>query len=218
MSKIKSDAHIYISEVGAAAPTPVAITVWATTGPVTATGANTFVAGDFAFIQGTGSAGIDGRAWRVANPTATKFDLADADPAKVGAPAGGTFTPYGKGGADAMLSGCFVAVAVAGQAPDSINMDDMCGTATVLGDVKPPTFTFSGFSDKDNVGYQNLWAASITNPKPEVFIVIDFTDAGGYVAGPGQIGEMSISAANNQGLQFSGAGVFTEVPTYSWGL
>jgi len=220
MSKIKSDAHIYISEVGAVVPTPILVTAWETTGVVKATAslAGLVTDGDAVYVSGSGSAYLDGKTWRVDNVTPTDLELPDADTTKAGTPVGGQLTAYSKSGADALLSACFVNVAVAGQAPDSINMDDMCGTSTVLGDTKPPTFTFSGFSDKDNAGYLNLWAASLANPKPTVFIVIDFTAAGGYIAGHGQIGEMSVSAANNQGLQFSGAGVFTELPTYSWGL
>jgi hypothetical protein len=55
-------------------------------------------------------------------------------------------------------------------------------------------------------------------PKPTVAILIDFGSGGGYIAGPGQIGEITITAGVNAGLQFSGTGVFTEVPTYSWAL
>jgi len=218
MSKIKSDAHIFLTVVGAADAAPVAITSWSTAGPVVVTATNTLAEGDFARIAGSGSAAVDGYAWRVTNPTATDFELADADPALIGTPVAGTFQPYTKVGTGAMLTACMASITVAGQEPDSIAMDDMCGSNTVLGDAKPPTLTFQGFSDAASEGYKNLWRASIADPKPTVWCLVDFTDAGGYIFGPVQVGAISITGATSQGLQFNGTGTFTEVPTYSWAL
>lgn len=220
MSKIKSDAHLYLSIVGAADPAPSSITsIASAAGKVTVTATNSLANGAFALIDGTGNAYLDGQAWRVENASATKFDLADADDVKSGGATGGTFLPFDLAGATPeLLSACMASITVAGQAPDSIAMDDMCGSTTVLGDAKPPQITFSGFSDKDSEGYKNLWRASITDPKPTVWALIDFTDGGGYIFGPAQVGEISITATTNQGLQFNGSATFTEVPTYSWAL
>jgi len=88
----------------------------------------------------------------------------------------------------------------------------------VLGSTKPPTFSFSGFVNKAEPGFKNLVAASLEDPKQTHVVLIDYTDAGGYIIGPGQIGEITITAQTAQGLQYSGSGVFTEVPTYSWAL
>lgn len=220
MSKIKSDAHLYLSEVGVADPAPTAITSIAFAGGVvTVTGDNTLTDGDFVQIDATGNAYLDGQAFRVVNSSAAKFDLADADATRATGASNGTFLPFTLAGATpTMLSACMATITVAGQAPDSIAMDDMCGSTTVLGDAKPPTITFSGFSDKDSEGYKNLWRASIADPKPTVWALIDFTDEGGYIFGPAQVGEISITATTNQGLQFNGSATFTEVPTYSWAL
>jgi len=220
MSKIKSDAHLYLSVVGAADPTPVTITSIATTGgKVTITATNDLAPGAFALVDGTANAYLDGHAWRVENTSPSGFDLADADSAKATGATGGTFIPFDLAGTTPeLLTACMASITVAGQAPDSIAMDDMCGSTTLLGDAKPPQITFSGFSDKDSEGYKNLWRASTTDPKPTVWALIDFSDGGGYIFGPAQVGEISITATTNQGLQFNGSATFTEVPTYSWAL
>jgi hypothetical protein len=220
MSKIVSDAHLWLSVVGAADPPAIPITSIDATGAqlVLTVGATTLAADDMAVLSGTNDPYLDGQAFRVASATATTVTLADADPTKLGTPkpTAGSLTPFSKAGAVGLLTACMATVTVAGQAPASIQLDDMCGSETKLGDAKPPTITFQGFSDKDSEGYKNLWRASVTDPKPVVWALIDYTDEGGYIFGPLQVGEISITAATNQGLQFNGTGTFTEIPTYSW--
>jgi hypothetical protein len=97
-------------------------------------------------------------------------------------------------------------------------MDDMCGSTTVLGSPKPPTFTFTGFVDAESPGFRNLMQASLESPKTPRWMLIDYTTGGGYIFGPVEIAEVTITAQTAQGLQFSGSGVFTEMPTYSWAL
>jgi hypothetical protein len=223
MAKIKSNAHLYLSDTGDPAPATVPVTGVSITDPVTVTttvAAGALVDGDAVIMNGTGSSYLDGHAFRVANVMTTSFELPDAHGPSVGAtaPTTGTYTPYTLQGNLGLLSACMATITLTGQAPDSIVMDDMCGNLTVLGNAKPPTFTFQGFNDAASEGYRNLWRASTIDPKVTVQCYIDYTTQGGYVFGPAQIGELTITAANAQGLQFSGAGVFTQIPTYSWAL
>jgi hypothetical protein len=223
MAKIKSNAHLWLSPFAAAAPASVAITSATKAKPVVVTPATMPVglaSGDFVAVDGTGEVLLDGYTFRTANKTATTFELVDVDGTKLTAAvaAKGTVTPYLKAGTGAMLEACMAQITVTGQAPDSLNLDDMCSTQTILGDNKPPAFTFSGFVDKDSPGFSNLIEASLASPKPTVEILIDFGTTGGFIAGPGQIGEVSVTSGVGQGLGFSGAGIFTKVPTYSWAL
>lgn len=223
MAKIKSNAHIWINDVSSGTtPTPVAVTGITKASPPVVTPATMpadLADGDLVAFDDTGEVYLDGHAFRIGGLTSTTFTLADAESSDLGAAvATGTFTTYQKAGDDALLEACMAQITVTGQAPDSINLDDMCSTTTILGDSKPPTFTFNGFVDQDSPGFENLVEASIMTPKPTVAILIDYGSSGGYIAGPGQIGEITITAGVNQGLQFSGSGVFTEVPTYSWAL
>jgi hypothetical protein len=223
MAKIKSNAHLWLADVSAGATLdPVAVTsiTKATPPVVTPTTMPSGLAnGDLVSFEGTGVPYLDGHAFRIDALSATTFTLPDAESSDIpAAVATGTFTPYAKAGTDALLEACMAQITVTGQAPDSINLDDMCSTTTILGDNKPPTFTFSGFVDQESPGFENLVEASIANPKPTVPVLIDFGSAGGYIAGPAQIGEITVTAGVGQGLQFSGSGVFTEVPTYSWAL
>jgi hypothetical protein len=222
MAKIKSNAHLWLSDVGAVAGTAVVVTsITKATPPVVtpATMPPGLAAGDYATFSGTGVPYLDGQTFRVDDVTATTFELPDSGSADIPAAVStGTFLPQTKSGTGAMVEACMAQITIAGQAPDSINLDDMCSTTTILGDNKPPTFTFSGFVDKDAPGFANLIEASLTSPKPTVAVLIDFGADGGYIAGPGQIGEVTVTAGVGQGLQFSGAGIFTEVPTYSWAL
>src|SRR6185295_10618449 len=165
--------------------------------------------GDFVVVDGTGEPLIDGHSFRVAALGATTFELDDIDGTKFAAAvATGTVTPYTVIGADAMLSACMSQITVTGQAPDSISLDDMCSNTTVLGEAKPPNFTFTGFVDAESEGYRNLIRASVADPKPTVWVLVDMTEEGGYIFGPAQIGEITITAAAKAGLQFSGAGIF----------
>jgi hypothetical protein len=223
MAKIKSNAHLWISDVSAGTtPTPVNVTsITKATPPVVtpATMPADLADGDLVGFDGTGVAYLDGHAFRIAALDATSVTLPDVESSDIPAAVStGTFVTYQKAGDDALLEACMAQITVTGQAPDSINLDDMCSTMTILGDNKPPTFSFSGFVDQTSPGFENLVEASITAPKPTVAIFIDFGVDGGYIAGPGQIGEMTVTAGVKAGLQFSGAGVFIEVPTYSWAL
>ena len=223
MAKIKSNAHLYISDVSAGTtPVPVNVTSITKASPPVVTPATMptdFANGDLATFEGTGDAYLDGHAFRIAALDATTFTLPDVESSDIAAAVtGGTFTTYMKAGDDALLEACMVQITVTGVAPTSINLDDMCSSTTILGDNKPPTFTFNGFVDQESPGFENLVEASIAMPKPTVAILIDFGTDGGYIAGPGQIGEMTVTAGVNAGLAFSGSGVFTEVPTYSWAL
>lgn len=223
MAKIKSNAHLWVSLVGAVAPTPVALTSVTKAKPAVVTPASMpagLANGDFVAFDATAEPMLDGYAFRIQNKTATTFELVDIDGTKFAAAvaAKGTVTPYTKAGAGAMLEACMAQITVAGQAPDTLNLDDMCSTMTILGDNKPPTFTFNGFVDKDSPGFANLMDASLATPKPTVEILIDFGATGGYIMGPAMIGEVTVTAGVGQGLQFSGSGVFTKVPTYSWAL
>ncbi|MFL6051585.1 MAG: hypothetical protein ACJ72W_01525 [Actinoallomurus sp.] len=176
-------------------------------------------AGALVSFEGTGATDLDGTAWRITNiNVATKtFTLVDSDRAgKTAVGAKGTYQAFDD--TSNLISACLANITVSGQAPDSINMDDMCGTATVLGDPKPPSFTYQGFVDNESAGFKNLVRASLESPKSPRVLLIDYGDAVGYIFGPAEIGEMTVTAAVGGGLQFSGSGIFTEVPTYSWAL
>jgi hypothetical protein len=229
MAKIKSDAHLYLTETGDPAPTPVALTSVTNTKPAIATLGAAMPAdaanGDLVKFAGTGEPLLDGYAFRIANlditsPVAPTFELLDFDGTRLAAAVGvgGTVQIFQKAGDLALLEVCMVSITVAGVPPDSIQMDDMCGSETVLGSPKPPTFSYSGFVDKDSLGFKNLMQASIESPKTERWMLIDYTVGGGYIFGPVEIGEVTITAQTAQGLQFSGTGVFKEMPTYSWAL
>jgi hypothetical protein len=223
MAKIKSNAHLWLSDVSAGTtPPPVSLTSITKASPPVVT-PETMPAGladgDLVTFEGTGTPFLDGYAFRISALDATSFTLPDVESSDIPAAVStGTFFTYQKAGTDALLEACMAQITVAGQAPDSLNLDDMCSTMTILGDAKPPTFTFNGFVDQASPGFENLVEASVKNPKPTVSVLIDFGPEGGYIAGPGQIGEISVTAGVGQGLQFSGSGVFTEQPTYSWAL
>lgn len=224
MSKIKSAAQLYLTPTGVDPTVPAlakALTSVSKAAPALATAAAAlpagFVAGSFALLEGTGGPDLDGYAWRAENIAASAFALDDSDRTKAAAATtGGTYQPFVLG--TDLIHACVAQVTVTGQAPDSISMDDMCGTATVLGDSKPPTFTFTGWVDKDSPGFKNIMQASLESPKQARYLLIDYGEPGGYIFGPVEIGEITITAATSAGLQFSGSGVFTEVPTYSWAL
>jgi len=223
MAKIKSNAHLWLSDISDTTPSaPVNVTSITKATPPVVTPASMpagLANGDLVAFEGTGVPYLDGHAFRIAALSGTTFTLPDAESSDIPASVStGTMQPYSKAGSDAMLEACMAQITVAGQAPDSIVLDDMCSTTTILGDNKPPTFTFSGFVDQESPGFENLIEASIATPKPTVGVLIDFGADGGYIAGPGQIGEMTVTAGVGAGLQFSGSGVFTEVPTYSWAL
>jgi len=229
MAKIKSDAHLYLTATGTPAPVPINITSVTKAKPSVVTLAAALPAGaavgDIIQLDGTGEPLLDGFAFRISVidvtvPAAPKVTLQDFDGTRLTAAvaAKGTGTVFQKAGAGALLEVCMVTITVAGVPPDSIAMDDMCGSTTVLGSPKPPTFTFTGFVDKDSPGFKNLMQASLESPKTLRYMLVDYTVGGGYIFGPVEIGEITITAQTAQGLQFSGTGVFTEMPTYSWAL
>lgn len=230
MAKIKSEARLYLSKTGAVKPTPIAVTSITNTKPAVVTLAAAVPAGtanaDVVILNDTGEPLLDKKAFRIAAldttpPGAPTFELLDFDGTRLTGPvaAVGNASVYTKAALDAiLLDVCLVNITVAGVAPDTINMDDMCDSTSVLGSPKPPTFTFSGFVNKESEGFKNLVQASLENPKVNRFALIDYTEGGGYIYGPVQIGEVTITAQTAQGLQFSGTGVFTEMPTYSWAL
>jgi hypothetical protein len=184
------------------------------------------VNGDLVSFASTGQANLDGKEYRVANwnAGAKTFELSGFDGATkltAAVAAVGTaqfFHSSDVADAGSLLCACFATITVNGQAPDTLNLDDMCTATTVLGSPKPPTFSFTGWVDKDSPGFQNLIQASLENPKTLRYALFDFGTAGGYIFGPVEIGEVSVTAGVNAGLAFSGSGVFTEVPTYSWAL
>jgi len=222
MAKIKSNAHLYVSLVGAADPVATTITTITKAKPPLVTPATmppNLASGDFVLFTGTTEPLLDGFAFRIQNKLATTFELADIDGTKFTAAVNkGSFQAFNLTGATAMLSACMATVTVTGTAADTINLDDMCSAQTLYGDAKPPTFSYSGFVDKASPGFGNLVDASVNIPKPNVWVLIDYTNNGGYIFGPAQIGEITITASTNQGLQFSGTGTFTAMPTYSWSL
>jgi hypothetical protein len=223
MAKVKSAAQLYLTPTGVD-PTDSALAL-ALTGISAAAPASAvavapldaaFIEGTIAMIEGTGAEDLDGYAWRAEGPSGSSFKLADSDRTGDQATTGGTYQPFVVG--EDLIHACVAQITVTGQAPDSISMDDMCGTSTVLGDSKPPTFTFTGWVDKDSAGFRNLMQASLESPKQARYLLIDYGEPAGYIFGPVEIGEITITAATSAGLQFSGSGVFTEVPTYSWAL
>lgn len=227
MAKIKSDAHLWLTETGDPAPALVAVTSITNTKPAVVTlGAAVADAadGDMVVFSDTGEPLLDGKTFRiqaldVTTPAAPTFELYGLDGTKLtAAVAAGMAQVFTKAGTGGLLEVCMVNITVAGVAPDQIQMDDMCGSQTVLGGPKPPTFTFSGFVDAESPGFRNMVQASLESPKQERWMLVDYTVGGGYIFGPVEIGEVTITAQTAQGLQFSGSGVFTEMPTYSWAL
>jgi hypothetical protein len=228
MAKIKSDAHLYLTGTGDPEPTPIAITGITNTKPAVATLAAAVPAdtanGDMIVFADTGEPLLDGKAFRIqaldiSVPAAPTLELYGLDGTKLtAAVAAGTAQIWTKAGLTGLEEVCLVNITVAGVAPDSISMDDMCGSTTVLGSPKPPTFTFTGFVDAESPGFRNLMQASLESPKTPRWMLIDYTVGGGYIFGPVEIAEVTITAQTAQGLQFSGSGVFTEMPTYSWAL
>jgi hypothetical protein len=222
--KGKSNAQLYLSPASytpADATNQQAVTSITAAKPAIVTATNTITDladGDLALFAGTGASDLDGKAWRVAavDTVAKTFELVESD--RTGATAvgaAGTFEPYGDGN---LIHACEANVTVTGQAPDSISLDDMCGTMTVLGDAKPDTFSFTGWVDNADAGFRNLIRASKENPKTKRVLLIDYGPDVGYVIGPAEIGETTVTAAVGAGLQYSGSGVFTAPPTFSWAL
>ena len=226
MAKIRSDANLYLTPTGSAAPAASAITSISAANPAVltlTTPVATAAVGDFALIEGTGKAAVDGKSFRISavGSGGAALTLEDLDGTAMGGAVGavGTAQIFELTEPDAdLMHACVATVTVAGQAPDTLNLDDMCSSTSLLGTAKPPTFQFTGWVDKDAEGFKNLVQASLENPKTERFLLIDYGAEGGYIYGPVQIGEISITAGVNAGLAFSGSGVFTEVPTYSWAL
>lgn len=223
MAKGKSAAQLYLTPTGADPTDPtlaLALTGITAAAPAVATAAAAldagFVDNSIALLNGTGAADVDGYAWRAHDPSGSTFELEESDRTGETAASGGTYQPFVIG--EDLIHACVAQVTVTGQAPDSISLDDMCGTSTVLGDAKPPTFTFTGWVDKEAAGFRNIMQASIESPKGPRYLLIDYGDPAGYIFGPVEIGEITITAATGAGLQFSGSGVFTEMPTYSWAL
>jgi hypothetical protein len=225
MAKVKSNAHLYLSPKGYDPTAPanqLAITSVTAAMPAVVTATAALPAGmnegDLVALEGTGAADLDGTAWRAVNLDATgmTFELEGSDrTGETAVGAVGTFQVFNDAN---LIEACLANITVSGQAPDSISMDDMCGTATVLGDAKPPTFTFTGFVDNESPGFKNLIRAGLESPKSPRVLLIDYGATVGYIFGPAEIGEVTVTAAVGGGLQFSGSGVFTEVPTYSWAL
>jgi hypothetical protein len=226
MAKVKSAAHLYLSPAGydpTSATNMLAITSITAAKPAVVTAAATLpvglAVGALVAFEGTGAVDLDGTAWRIdtINVASKTFALVASDrTGKTAVAAKGTFQVFDD--TTNLISACLANITVSGQAPDSIAMDDMCGTATVLGDAKPPSFTFQGFVDNEDAGFRNLVRASLESPKSPRVLLIDYGDAVGYIFGPAEIGELTVTAAVGGGLQFSGSGIFTEVPTYSWAL
>jgi len=225
MAKVRSNAHLYLTQTGDAAPLAEALTSVTKANPsvmTLATANPDMAAGDFGLIEGTDDPHLDGKAFRFGaiGGAGTTAELSDFDGEQMAADAtGGTvqiFDPVDEG--DGLLEACMANITVNGQAPDSINLDDMCDQTTVLGAPKPPTFTFTGWVNQDSAGFKNLIQASLESPKTARYMLIDYGDDAGYIFGPVEIGEVSVTAGVNAGLQFTGTGVFKEVPTYSWAL
>jgi hypothetical protein len=228
MAKIRSDAHLYLTETGAAAPTAGAITSITAANPAVLTltvPVASAAVGDMVLIDGTGKPELDGYAFRISvvASAGAALTLEGFDGTAMGGAVGavGTATVYElaeEPGDGDLLHACVATITVAGQAPDSLSLDDMCSSTTVLGTPKPPTFQFTGWVDAESEGFANLVQASLESPKQERWLLIDYGTEGGYIFGPVEIGEMSITAGVNAGLAFSGSGVFKEMPTYSWAV
>jgi hypothetical protein len=226
MAKIRSDAHLYLTQTGDAAPTAAPITSISAANPAVLTltapePTPAPVVGDYMLIEDTGNAAYDGKAFKItaynSGTRAATLEFDSTDAGAVGAVGtAATFHPTDSG--DGLLEACMATITINGQAPDALNLDDMCSSTTVLGAPKPPTFTFTGWVDKESEGFGNLIQASLESPKTERYALIDFGPDGGYIFGPVEIGEVSVTAGVNAGLAFSGSGVFTEMPTYSWAL
>jgi hypothetical protein len=223
MAKVKSAAQLYLTPTGLDPTDPaLALTLTGISAAAPAVAVATapldagFIEGTIALLRDTTAEDLDGYGWRASNPTGSSFALDDSDRTGDQATTGGTYQPFIVG--EDLIHACVAQVTVTGQAPDSISMDDMCGTSTVLGDAKPPTFTFTGWVDKESLGFRNLMQASLESPKQPRYLLIDYGEPAGYIFGPVEVGEITITAATSAGLQFSGSGVFTEVPTYSWAL
>jgi hypothetical protein len=221
--KVKSVAHLYLTPTGWTAPPPEALTDVTAAAPAVVTAVAmpaSAVEGAYVVFADTAQADLDGYAFQITNPdtTAKTFELEDTDRTAQTAATTGTFQAFSIATGGDLISACMANVTVTGVAPDSIALDDMCGNATVLGDPKPPTFTFSGFVDNSSAGFRNLVQASLESPKATRYLLIDYGADVGYIFGQVEIGEMTITAAVNAGLQFSGSGIFTEIPTYSWAL
>jgi hypothetical protein len=235
MSKIRSDAKLYLTQTGAAAPVTKSITSITKANPcvITFSAAVTgMVAGSMVSLAVPAEPLLNGKTFRLSTigGAGTTAVLEGFDGTKLGSAVGAISngaTVYNTTevaispplGVD-LLCACVATVTVAGQAPDSLALDDMCTSTTVLGTPKPPTIQFSGWVDKDSPGFQNLVEASLESPKPSPSrnLLIDYGAAGGWIFGPVEIGEISITAGVNAGLAFTGSAVFTAVPTYSWAV
>jgi hypothetical protein len=226
MAKIRSDAKLYLTPTGVAAPpADVNITSVTKANPCVLTAASAIGAATFATFEGTGEALLDGKTFRLVNIAGSAGTLEGFDGTQLGAAvasgAGKVVQLWEVSDTDPaadLLCACLATVTIAGQEPDALNLDDMCTSTTVLGTPKPPTFQFTGWVDQDSAGFKNLIQASLESPKTTRYMLIDFGTAGGYIFGPVEIGAISVTAGVNAGLAFSGSGVFTEVPTYSWAL
>ena len=229
MAKIKSDAHLYLTETGDAAPAAVDVEgITNTEAAVVTLGAALPAAaanGDLAMFAGTGEPLLDGYAFRISGLDVTTPALADLRAARLrrDAPDGGGHDrhradfpeggrPRGSGGLHGLHYGRGRAARLD---PDGRYVRQRYRARLAE---KPPTFTYTGFVDKDSLGFKNLMQASLESPKTERWMLVDYTVGGGYIFGPVEIGEVTVTAQTAQELQFSGTGVFKEMPTYSWAL
>ena len=120
---------------------------------------------------------------------------------------------------DDLLHACVATVTVAGQAPELdqsrryVRRAPRCSAHRSRRRSNSP-----GWVDNESLGFSNLVQASLESPKTERWLLIDYGTEGGYIFGPVEIGEMTITAGVNAGLAYSGSGMFTEMPTYSWAL
>jgi hypothetical protein len=234
MAKIRSDAKLYLTQTGAPAPVTKGITSISKANPcvlVLAASVAGLADGSMVTLAVPAEPLLNGKTFRLVTTSAgTTGTLEGFDGTKLGAAVGviangatvynNTQVAISPVTGNDLLCACVATVTIAGQAPDSLALDDMCTSTHVLGAPKPPTFQFSGWVDKDAPGFQNLIEASLESPKPAPprNLLIDFGTAGGYIFGPVEVGEISITAGVNAGLAFSGSGVFTAIPTYSWAI
>lgn len=222
--KIRSDAHFYLSDGTTPSPTDFTATAGTLANPMVLTVDPVpagIVAGGFVKFEATTPADpvLTVNAFRVLAVDATTITVEyDNTGGAALTAATGEYWSVGHDSTADLIEACMANVTVTGQAPDSIDMDDMCSTSTVLGAPKPPAFTFSGFVDSESEGFSNLVRASLESPKLPRTLLIDFGPDGGYIIGPAEIGELTVTAGVGAGLQFSGAGVFKEVPIYSWAI
>lgn len=162
--------------------------------------------GDIVFVNGTGLASIDGKAWVVANQGATSIDLLGSDtsndPGTFSA-GGATVKHYATGD---MVRLCLSSITVNVDDPSTVQVGTFCDpTASLPSQVQSAgTVSVAGFVDTTSADYQELLVAA--DDSLQRYIRINLPN-NGYLVAPVTFSSISWDIPLDGAVAFSGTGV-----------